>query len=210
MRPRVLKISVKKFIKRCRKLARRQWRYVVAGAFVAACVILPVVQADRYVDTTALLNIIAKGESRGNYNAYYGNASNQEVKFTEMPVADVLAWQEAFVQQGSPSSAVGRYQFIRPTLAGLVKELSIDESTVLDEQLQDRLAKRLLERRGLSDYVKGKITREEFAHNLSKEWAALPKVIGNNPDQSYYQGDGLNYVQISIDEIFSGIAALRP
>lgn len=177
---------------------------------IAACVIIPGMQPQPQVNATALLDTIAKGESRGNYNAYYGNAGNTEIKFTEMTVGEVLAWQKEFVDKGSPSSAVGKYQFIQPTLEGLVKEMKVDRTAKFDAQLQDRLAKRLLERRGLNDYVKGKISREEFAHNLSKEWAALPTVLGDKPDQSYYAGDGLNHVQIAIDEIFNGISSIHP
>ena len=43
-----------------------------------------------------------------------------------------------------------------------------------------------------------RLRREEFAHNLSKEWAALPKAVGKNPEQSYYAGDGLNKARLSI------------
>lgn len=155
-----------------------------------------------------LLETIAKGESRGNYNAYFGNVSNQSTVFTQMKVAEVLQWQKNFVENGSPSSAVGKYQFIRPTLNNLVNELDIDKNTRFDEELQDKLAVTLLEKRGLSDYVEGKIDRKQFAHNLSKEWAALPKLTGDNPTQSYYEGDGLNHVQVSVDEVYDGIESL--
>jgi conjugal transfer mating pair stabilization protein TraG len=155
-----------------------------------------------------LLEAIAEGESRGNYNAYYGNVSNTSPDFTQMKVEEVLQWQKKYVESGSPSSAVGKYQFIRPTLSRLVEELDIDKNARFDEALQDRLAIALLEKRGLSQYVEGNLERDEFAHNLSKEWAALPKVLGDNPDKSYYEGDGLNKVQINAGEIYSGIDLL--
>jgi len=164
------------------------------------------------VDPTAytpILNTIARGESKGNYNAYFGNVTNSTVRFTEMPVAAVLQWQEAYVQQGSPSSAVGKYQIVRPTLAGLVQQLGIDPQTRFDEALQDRMAIALLERRGALDYVDKKLTREQFAANLAKEWAALPRVIGDDPAESYYAHDGLNKSQISPDEIFNALAMLE-
>lgn len=162
----------------------------------------------KVVNYTELLNTIAKGESKGNYNAYYGKVNNTSTDFTSMTVNDVLQWQSNYVKNGSPSSAVGKYQFIRPTLDGLVKEKGIDRNAKFDEKLQDKLAVALLERRGLNDYAKGKISREQFAHNLSKEWAALPKAIGDKPHASYYAGDGLNKVRISIDEIYNGIDSL--
>lgn len=157
---------------------------------------------------TPLLNIIAKGESNGNYNAYYGNGGNTTIRFTDMTVAEVLQWQEEFVRQGSPSSAVGKYQIVRPTLLGLVRQLDIDPRARYDEALQDRLAIALLERRGSVAYVDKELTREQFAANLAREWAALPKVIGDNPQESYYAGDGLNHSRISIEEVFAALRTL--
>ena len=166
-------------------------------------------QETQKIHTADLLNTIAKVESKSNYNAYFGNSNNTEVQFTSMTVRDVLAWQKQFVEQGNPSSAVGRYQFINSTLRGLVRELRIDENMKFDEALQDKLAARLLERRGIREYVDGKITREEFAHRLSKEWAALPRAIGENPEQSYYAADGLNKAQVSVDEMYVSIATVH-
>ncbi len=164
----------------------------------------------RNYNYTEMLETIAKGESSGNYNAYYGNAGNSdEPDFTSMSVDDVLAWQRDYVENGSPSSAVGRYQFIRPTLEGLIEEQGIDGSEVFTAELQDRLAIALIERRGVHDYMDGNITREEFAYNLSQEWAALPKVIGEEPEESFYAGDGLNEVRISIDEIYASMDTLH-
>lgn len=159
-------------------------------------------------DYSQLLNTIAEGESRGNYNAYYGNVRNESLDFTKMTVKEVLAWQREFVEKGSRSSAVGKYQFIRPTLARLVKEHRISGDERFSEELQDKLAGALLERRGINDYMEGKIDRKQFAHNLSKEWAALPKVIGENSEKSYYEGDGLNKVQISVGEVYEAIDSL--
>lgn len=160
------------------------------------------------VDYTTLLSVIAEGESRGNYNAYFGNANNSSVRFTEMPIEDVLEWQRSYLEQGNPSNAVGRYQFIEPTLRGLVGEMNIDGRQIFNEELQDKLAIRLLERRGVHEYLHGQITREELAHNLSKEWAALPRVMGGNPSESYYADDGINEVQVSVDQVFAAISSL--
>lgn len=161
------------------------------------------------VSHQSLLDIIARGESKGNYNAYYGNAGNNTVEFTNMTINEVLAWQEHYVNSGSPSSAVGKYQFIRPTLTSLVNEYSLSKEARFDEELQDRLAVALLERRGLNEYIGGKISREQFAHSLSKEWAALPKTVGNNPSKSFYEGDGLNSANTSVDEVYKGIEKLE-
>jgi conjugal transfer mating pair stabilization protein TraG len=156
-----------------------------------------------------LLDTIAKGESNGNYNAYFGNAANTTIDFTKMPVREVLQWQADIVQQGSPSSAVGKYQIIRPTLAGLVQQLKIDDSVPFSEELQDRMAIALMERRGSAAYIEKKLTREQFAANLAKEWAALPKITGPTPDESYYAKDGLNKARIPVDEVYSALSTLK-
>ena len=158
---------------------------------------------------TGLLDVIAKGESRGNYNAYFGNVNNSDIRFTSMTVAEVVDWQLDFVAAGNASSAVGRYQIIDTTLQSLISQQRIDLSVVFDETIQDILAIALLERRGVRDYLNQRISRDEFARNLSMEWAALPQVIGENPTASYYSGDGLNAVQISIEEVYKAIDTVR-
>lgn len=152
-----------------------------------------------------LLDLIARVESSDNYNAYFGNAKNTKINFTSMTVDEVLQWQKEYVKKGSPSSAVGRYQIIDTTLSGLVERLDINTKQKFDKPMQDRLAVALLERRGAASYVKEKITREEFAANLAKEWAALPKVTGNNPNESYYAGDGLNKSRVDVKEVLTTI-----
>lgn len=165
------------------------------------------------VDPTSyqsLLQLIAKAESNGNYNAYFGNAGNTSIDFTKMSIAEVQKWQEEYVRSGKASSAVGRYQIINTTLAGLVRQLKIDTVQPFDQALQDRLAITLLERRGAERYINKEITREQFAAELAKEWAALPRMTGPNPGDSYYASDGLNKSRVSVDEILRAIDPLQP
>jgi len=182
----------------------------LAGVILLITVVVPSsptkIEAAAY---TPLLDVIAKGESSGNYNAYYASPDNASIRFTDMSVAEVLRWQEDYVNQGSFSSAVGRYQIIRPTLLKLVHELNVDTNLRFDQPLQDRMAIALLERRGSVDYVDDRLSREQFAANLAQEWAALPKVTGPNPDQSYYAADGVNKSRITADEILGAIMKLN-
>lgn len=152
-----------------------------------------------------LLDLIAKVESRGNYNAHFGNARNTSINFTTMPIKEVMQWQTDFVQRGNPSSAVGKYQIISTTLNGLVNELGVDTNQLFDKTMQDRMAVTLIERRGAEAYVNNELTKEEFAANLAKEWASLPKVIGERPNESYYASDGLNKSLVSIKEVLKAI-----
>ena len=158
---------------------------------------------------TNLLTTIAEGESRGNYNAYFGNSANTSLKLTEMSIAEVQAWQDKYVADGNASNAVGRYQIISPTLKGLIKELKLKPSQVFSERIQDKMAITLMERRGAVDFVNDKISAKQFAANLAKEWAALPAVLGDRPTESFYAGDGLNKARISTEIILKAIQDFR-
>lgn len=153
----------------------------------------------------SLMGLIGKVESNNNYNAYFGNSENQKIKFTDMTLGEVMQWQADFVASGSPSSAVGRYQIISTTLTGLVEELKIDLKQNFDQRTQDRMAIVLFERRGSIAYVNNELSSEEFAANLAKEWAALPRVVGDNPKTSYYAGDGLNISQTNPDKVLEAV-----
>lgn len=206
--------TIKRWLKkRSRYLNRRLAKpHKIIGVLLIgglASLILISMQGMQKLHTAELLNTIAKVESKYNYNAYFGNPNNTSIQFTNMTVDEVLEWQKEFIKQGNPSSAVGRYQFIDSTLRGLAQDLKLDGKIKFDESLQDRLANALLERRGVREYIDNKISREEFAHNLSKEWAALPKTIGENPEQSYYASDGLNKAQVSVAELYASIATVR-
>lgn len=152
-----------------------------------------------------LLQLIARVESKGNYNAYFGSAQNSSINLTAMPIADVMKWQSDYIRQGSPSSAAGKYQIMDTTLTGLVDELDVDVNRPFDQTMQDRMAIALIERRGAIAYINGELTREEFAANLAKEWAALPRVVGENPEDSYYASDGLNKSLVGVDEVLEAI-----
>lgn len=160
--------------------------------------------------TKPLLEVIARAESKGNYNAHFGNPTNTATKFTDMTIAEVQEWQAKFIGQGAASSAVGRYQIIDSTLAEIVAALHIAPSEKFDESMQDRLALSLLERRGSEKLVNNEMSREEFAANLAMEWASLPKVVGDDPEASYYAGDGLNKSLVSSSDVLQAVDKISP
>lgn len=169
------------------------------------------------VNTTNLLDFIAKPESGGDYNIVYGGipVRNRPSKpLTQMTIDEVIEWQRWVVGQGSPSSAAGKYQIIRPTLVGLWKEAGLKKSDIFSEANQDRMAVTLLNRRGLQDYLKGKTSKVKFGDNLAKEWASLPAMIKDRKGrpargQSYYAGDGLNRSHVTGDEVLAAIDTLK-
>ncbi len=210
-------IKIKRLQKRVRKVMRwlRKRRAVFWASLVLAVLLTAYTISNMNqrltVDSTSckpLLALIAKAESKGNYNTYFGHAGNVDIKFTEMSVAEVMKWQQEFIMAGNASSAVGRYQLISTTLAGLVQRLHIDVNQPFDEAMQDKLAIALLERRGVTEYVNNQIDSHQFAAELAKEWAGLPKVLGDKPEQSYYAGDGLNRSLVSVDEVLGAVSAV--
>ncbi len=207
-----------------RKVFRRIKRLFRDKSFLLAAAIL-IVAAGTIIYSTAmqntrptvdtatlqpLMNLIARAESSGNYNAYFGHGDNTTINFTDMTIAAVLNWQHSYVAQGSPSSAVGKYQIVDTTLSGLIRQLGIDpDKQTFDPATQDRLATALIIRRGADDYINKDLTRDDFAANLAREWAGLPKITQPNPQQSYYASDGLNKSRVSVDEVLNAITPIQ-
>lgn len=191
-----------------RAIRRRVPLFTICAVIITGGVIFAIMHKQPTIDPTAyapLLTTIAKGESNGNYNAYFGHGENQSIHFTDMTIDQVLAWQDDYVKQGSASSAVGRYQFLNSTLKGLRDQLKLSSKTKFNDETQDTLAIALIERRGAVSFVEQKLTPEAFAKNLSQEWASLPTTTGMHPEKSYYDGDGLNSAQIKPSEILGAI-----
>ena len=135
-----------------------------------------------------LLDFIAGPESRGNYNAVFGNVGSTR-DLSGMTLDQVIADAKARAKANGVSSATGRYQFMSYTLTDLKKELGMSGSERFTPELQDNLALALMERRGYSQWMAGKLTTEQFANNLAKEWASLPNMATG---RSHYAGDGVN------------------
>lgn len=196
--------------KRLRKLSQKQKLVGLGALLIVGLIGHNIYMANKRLSVDQetykpLLGLISQAESKGNYNAYFGNAGNKSIDFTKMSISEVLDWQSEFVKNGSPSSAVGRYQFLNTTLLDLVNSLGIDKSTRFNESTQDNLAIKLLERRGSEDYVNDDISKDKFAANLAMEWASLPKVAGENPNQSYYQADGINKALVEPYQVLEAI-----
>ncbi len=153
-----------------------------------------------------LLSIIGQHESGQNYNAVYGHSKGMNgVDFTNMTVNEVLQWQRQYVNEGSPSSAVGRYQIIQGTLRGLRDEMGLSGNEKFDSTMQDRMAMRLLERRGLDAYREGRMSENQFMDNVAKEWASMP----NRHGRGHYDGDGLNAVGVSTAPVREALRDIR-
>ena len=158
-----------------------------------------------------LLDFIAQFESRGNYNVVWGRIRAQHrppIPLTQMSIAQVLAWQDS-IDPLYMSEAAGKYQILEDTLRGLYPSAGMLSSAMFDEDGQDKLAVALLKRRGLDDYLAGRINAEKFANSLAKEWASLPVVSGPKKGRSYYGGDGLNKAHVNVRDFMNAINAVK-
>ncbi len=167
---------------------------------------------------SALLSAIRSKEAPKGYGQVYsGIPGKEQVDVSKMTVGGVLAWQSSLRKRKvSKSTAAGAYQFIYLTLAQTVKEMGIPLESRFDKTLQDRMAIYLLQKRGLGEYMDGKLAPEAFANNIAKEWASVPVVTAIKgqkrlvkPGQSYYSVDGLNKAHQDPKAILALVKAIR-
>ena len=148
----------------------------------------------------SLLDIIATAESGVyGYTAYYPGSNDPTI--TEKTLAQILAFQRERVNNGVPSSAIGRYQFIRRTLESAIDMAGLDrQRTRFTPIVQDHLILEVMKNsRRLNQWVAGTLSSADFQLNLAKEFASIPvpyDTQGANrfvrKGECYYAGDGLN------------------
>ncbi len=166
----------------------------------------PSIQKPKY-KINFLLNAI--GEAEGSRPSYWGGnpydlviGKRKGIKpVSEMTISEVKSFQRQLVLKGLPSGAVGKYQFINKTLLELQSKLKFRDSDVFSADLQDKMAMKLLDIRGLKDFLNDKLPLKNFMKNLSKEWASLP-----NPDtgKSYY-GQRTHFTVFQMSKILKDI-----
>jgi hypothetical protein len=138
----------------------------------------------------ALLDLIGKGESGGNYNALVGAKKGGpkvagSADLTNMTIAEVQQMQKSMIGQGHASTAVGKYQMIADTLSEQVKKSGLDPSkTKFDQKTQDLLAQQLVDRAGY-----GKADTATVMKNLAGTWASLPKDMSGRGTYDGFNGN---------------------
>ncbi|WP_299745486.1 hypothetical protein [uncultured Tateyamaria sp.] len=139
-----------------------------------------------------LRNLIAQAEAgKKGYDAVqYGAKVKPAAAPTRLTIQQIYDWIDA--TPGQPH-AIGRYQFIPPTLRRLVRQAGINPKTQFTPQVQDRLADILLADAGLAPFLAGEMKRQTFMNNLAKIWAGLP----NDTGKSHYHGYAGNKATMS-------------
>ncbi len=142
------------------------------------------------------------------YDVIYGhNQDKLKTPVTQMTIKQIQTAQRRWTKSYG-SSATGGYQFMRATLAGLVKELGLTGNEILGPDLQDRLGYHLLIRRKYPQFIAGEIGTIEFARFLAMEWASFPVLADCagahrkiRRGETYYAGDKLNKALVKPETI---------
>ena len=167
-------------------------------------------------DIKNLPDLIASKEAPRGYDQMYWKAEKAlgRYKLSAMTLDQIASLQMKMKPYGSTAS--GRYQFIRATFDETRSAMGLPKDTVWTPEVQDNMAMHLLNKRGLTKFLAGDISRIEFANNLAKEWASLPVVTAIRghrrlvvPGESYYAGDGLNKAFHKPEKILMAIDAIQ-
>jgi len=148
-----------------------------------------------------LLDFISTVEAPQGYDTVFGNnQSRMPTPITKMTIAAVIKDGRRRTRAYG-SSAAGRYQFMPPTLQGLVKEGAAPATALMTPAVQDQLAYALLKRRGFEKYMDGRMSVTAFGKALAQEWASFPVLAATTGahrqvarGETYYADDGINKV----------------
>lgn len=155
--------------------------------------------------TDTILDFIAQYESHGDYNIVIGEqiGTRDLSKYTLSQIYQL----QAQLARTRPSSAVGRYQIIHPTLTTLAAQARAPLSSHFTPAFQDNLGWLLLCQYDYRRWYKKEVDDERFAHNLSLEWASLPDPFLGG--KSHYDGVGPNHAGTSLKVVYSMLEKAR-
>ena len=150
-----------------------------------------------------LLTLIAQAEAGSmGYDAVQYGATVKPARLpTQMTLGEIYQWIDD--TPGQPH-AIGRYQFIPPTLRRVASVRGFGPETRFTPGVQDALALVLLEDAGLSRFQRGELNRRRFMHNLARIWAGLPLPNG----RSYYEGYAGNKASMTWATFDGGMARI--
>lgn len=156
------------------------------------------------INDRPFLDLVGGLEGPDGYDDVVMSASHQPDRpITEMTIAEVLDYQRSLQIEGSASSAVGRFQFIRKTLNWLVEEHDISKDKKFDRNMQDTLARIMMVKCG---FYERDAKTHAIGNCLARAWAALPVITGEKAGISYYADVGSNEALTSREEV---LATLR-
>lgn len=135
------------------------------------------------------------------YDVGYGYKQYGDNPLSSISIKDLLT-----LQGNNNKFAAGKFQVKPQTLLENYGRAGLTEDSLFNEDAQDEVLKTLLKGRGFEKFLAGDMTEEEFAYNLSKEWASLPKDAGG---RSYYGDDGVNHSETDWGETLQVLVDTR-
>ncbi len=152
-----------------------------------------------------LLNLIAQAEagSKGYDAVQYGARVLPKRPPTDLTLGEIYVWIDE--TPGQPH-AIGRYQFIPPTLLRVAAARGFGPETRFTSGVQDALALVLLEDAGFAEFQQGRLDRRDFMRNLARIWAGLPLPNG----RSFYEGHAGNSATMTWATFEGGMAQIWP
>jgi len=141
-----------------------------------------------------LKSFIGGLESGNDYTKLVGGAKDASI--LDKTIAQLSA-------EKGDKFAMGRYQIQMASAKDMLKARGIDPTTFkFDQAGQDQIFQMLLDRRGYQDFKSGKMSKEDFAKNLSMEWAALPTDASG---RGFYDNVGTNKSLTSWDNTLKAL-----
>jgi hypothetical protein len=177
------------------------------------------------VDIVDLRNLVAEAEGTTDAKASQENfASGYDVPFAygqylqpSKPISQMTfkelddfqkkqinATKGTFDNTNLGTGAVGRYQFIGPTLENLKNRLGYKDTDVFSPEVQDRLFDALMEEQGLQKLLAGLITPEKFQEKLSSQFASIPKP---GTETGTYKGQRTGVTSDRVSAVLSSMQA---
>ncbi|MCT4682173.1 MAG: hypothetical protein N4A39_00405 [Roseicyclus sp.] len=156
-------------------------------------------------EVALLLTLIARAEAgaAGHDAVQHGARIPPPRAPTAMTLGEIFGWIAA--TPGQPH-AIGRYQFIPPTLRRVTAAAGIGPDVRFTPEVQDALALILLEEAGLTAFREGRLDRRGFMARLARIWAGLPLPDG----RSHYHGYAGNRATMSWEAFEAGMARIWP
>lgn len=115
------------------------------------------------------------------YGAYDpDDFDSKKEKITELSMSDVFELGGKILRHkdnNHDSTAMGKWQLTRTNMKDLMNRNKVDVklTDTFNATTQDKFFKAALEKRGLSKFKAGKITKAKFISNLKLEWEGLKK-----------------------------------
>jgi muramidase (phage lysozyme) len=127
---------------------------------------------------------------------------------SQMTVKEVIQKQREYKRRTwKVSAAIWAYQFMDYTLNDMIRRWIIGWNELFTPEFQDKIATYKLVARWLKDFLTWRLTKEQFAHSLSQEWASLPDPY--NWWKSHYDNDWINHALVSQSDLYAALDKLK-